>query len=212
MVINYCFTVYNEPELLRHTILRLQHPNARFFIHVDNRVDIQNFIDITKGIDNITFIKNRIASQWGDISTVDAILSLLRAALADGKDGYCIILSGQDYPLKTPEQIFQYLNSSYPKEFIHASTESQWRPWLKKIMMSHAKGYWITLGGKIKLVVYPRKHLKISGIPSLRFKQIPEIMRKLLSIDTLTTIKNAISSGGRCHPGLKCMPQKPGFK
>lgn len=85
MVINYCFTVYNEPELLRHTILRLQHPNARFFIHIDRRVDESVFYKALDGIENIEFIKDRVISQWADISTVQAVMHLFRAAIKDDK-------------------------------------------------------------------------------------------------------------------------------
>lgn len=192
MVINYCFTVYNEPELLRHTILRLQHPNARFFIHVDKRVDEGVFREVLDEFCNVKFIEERVVSMWGDISTVDAILALLKTALADGEEGYCVILSGQDYPIKTPQHIFQYLRESWPKEFIHASAELEWSPELKNIMDSHAKGYWISLSGKIKLVIYPHQYCKISGLPSLRLSQIPSIFRKLFSINTLKVI-------GQCY-------------
>ena len=181
MVINYCFTVYNEPELLRHTILRLQHPKARFFIHVDRRVDDSVFYDALEGIENIEFIKDRVISQWADISTVQAVMYLFRAAIKDDKEGYCVLLSGSDYPLKTANQIVEILTSLYPQEFIHASNDNDWNHRMKSWMNSHINSHWLTVDGKIKLVVKPYRCVKLYGLGTLKYKRFFSFIFNLLS-------------------------------
>lgn len=188
MVINYCFTVYNEPELLRHTILRLQHSNARFFIHVDKRVDEDVFREALQNIDNVMFIKNRVASQWADISTVKAIMGLLRAAIADGEKGYCVVLSGQDYPIKSAEYIYDYFFGAYPKQFIHAESEENWDRHLKHWMYSHIYSHWISLIGKTKIIIKPYRFFKLYALGTLTWRDAPALLRRLFSFHTMNRI------------------------
>lgn len=212
MVINYCFTVYNEPELLRHTILRLQHPNARFFIHIDRRVDESVFYKALDGIENIEFIKDRVISQWADISTVQAVMYLFRAAIKDDKEGYCVLLSGSDYPLKTANQIVEILTRHYPQEFIHASNEKDWNYQLKSWMNSHIYSHWLTVDGKIKLVVKPYRCVKLYGLGTLKGKQIVPFIYKLFRPRMLGRVVKCFFSKREMPAGLTAYASETWFQ
>lgn len=85
MRINYLITAYNEPLLLKRTVSNLQHKDAFFYIHVDGSVNIEPFQKLIVGVDNVSFLQeeDRVISKWGDISTCDAILRLMRVCLSD---------------------------------------------------------------------------------------------------------------------------------
>ena len=54
----------------------------------------------------------------GDISLVDATLHGMRAILQDGRKGYCILISGQDYPIKSNVAINDYLKKNSGFDFV----------------------------------------------------------------------------------------------
>ena len=130
MRVNYMFTVYNEPELLARTVSKLQHPQAYFYIHVDGKKDIEPFMKSLKRLPHVFFLTGdaRINVEWGDISMVQAELNLMRAVVADTKEGYCVLISGQDYPIKSTAYIHDYFAARYPAEFIHAEPLEETEP------------------------------------------------------------------------------------
>ena len=114
MRINYIITAYNEPLLLNRTIEKLKHKNSYFYIHIDKRVSITPFLPLNN-IQHVKLIEERIESKWGDISTIEAIYNCLIKANNDSKDekSYYVIMSGQDYPLKSANYIHTFFEKNY---------------------------------------------------------------------------------------------------
>jgi hypothetical protein len=97
----------------------LQHQHAEFFIHVDAKVPINEirkcrFYNTT----GITVIRNRYKISWGGYNMVRATLSLMKAVCKKKETGYLILLSGQDFPIKSPSYIYDFLKRNYGREYM----------------------------------------------------------------------------------------------
>lgn len=120
MKIFYVILTYNFPDLLGRTIRALAGPESWFYIHVDKRVGITPFRRQTAGQPQVRFLDDgeRLESKWGHISTVDAALKTIRKIREehpDEQEGYIVLLSGQDYPVRSRRYILEFLGA-------HAST------------------------------------------------------------------------------------------
>jgi hypothetical protein len=105
MKIAFLIAAHKYPELLVRLVKRLQSPVASIFIHIDKDADIRPFkkLFLRGGISDVNWVP-RVRCHWGTFDQVKASLSLLREALmTDQKAGMYVLLSGQDYPLRTPE-------------------------------------------------------------------------------------------------------------
>lgn len=83
--------------------------------------------------------------------------------------GYCIVMSGSDYPIKNAEYIHHYFENHYPTNFIHYLPLEQCTGYLKKWVESHIYCHWLTINNKFKLVIKPFCYIRPSGIFSSDF-------------------------------------------
>ena len=118
MKIAYLILVHNTPKHLQRLITALSSGSSSFFIHLDKKSNIDDFLGI-KG-NNVHFTRKRVPVFWGDFSIVEATLILLRTALADrcNFDRF-VLLSGADYPLRSASYIEKFFESNPNKEFIN---------------------------------------------------------------------------------------------
>ncbi len=115
--IAYLVFAYKNPRLLQRVISRLSTPNSAFFIHIDQKSDIEQFRSI-RG-DNIFFSEKRIPVYWAEFTGIEAILLLMRQALARAENyDYFVLLSGSDYPLRSADYIHAFLQANRGAEFI----------------------------------------------------------------------------------------------
>lgn len=117
MKIAYLVLAHNNPRLLARTIERLSTRDVRFFIHVDRKADLCAFENIHR--ENVLFCEPRVRVYWGDFSQVEAILVLLRTAMADWDPGYFVLISGTDYPLRSGVYIQNFLEQNEGTEFLN---------------------------------------------------------------------------------------------
>jgi hypothetical protein len=114
----YLIIAHNNPNHLRRLIRALSSSSSAFFIHIDRKSRLSDFSN-AKG-DNVCFSKDRIAAYWGDFSVTEAILVLLRMALADQRRfDYFALLSGTDYPLQPVAYIERFFEHNRGKEFMN---------------------------------------------------------------------------------------------
>lgn len=87
-----------------------------FYIHVDKKSSIDKSIICSS---NVFVLSNdeRVDVLWGDISQVEATLSLIRATHGKHYDYYWLI-SGQDFPIKSPEYIVNRLSQNPENSYI----------------------------------------------------------------------------------------------
>ncbi|GAA4021051.1 beta-1,6-N-acetylglucosaminyltransferase [Actimicrobium antarcticum] len=118
MKIAYLVLAHDKPRHLQRLITALSSASASFFVHIDKKSESADF-EAIKG-DRIRFLAERTSVFWGDFSQVEAILSLLRAAIADdGNFDRFVLLSGADYPLRSVSFIEQFFASHPGNEFMN---------------------------------------------------------------------------------------------
>lgn len=106
--IAFLIQAHNEPELCIKLIHQLNHEDSLFFIHWDSKFKKEGET-VEKEFTNHknVFFYSEFEMFWMGISQVKATLLLLKNALLHKFD-YCVLLSGQDYPIKPTKDIFEF--------------------------------------------------------------------------------------------------------
>lgn len=111
--IAYLILAHHQPAHLARLVRALSSPNARFFIHIDKKVDIASFRDHLGDNPQVEFLAERTAVYWAGFSMVTAVLQLMSAAVEWPENfRYLVLLSGSCYPIKSREAIEQRLLNS----------------------------------------------------------------------------------------------------
>ncbi|HLF51222.1 beta-1,6-N-acetylglucosaminyltransferase [Flavobacterium sp.] len=120
MGINYIILAHQNPQQVQRLINRLDTSYSNFYIHIDKGVNIIPFRDVLSNKPNIFFIdeQQREYGTWGDIGIVKATIAILSQIVKDNRTGYCILMSGQDYPLKNNPFISDFFETNYGANFI----------------------------------------------------------------------------------------------
>jgi len=113
----YLVFAYKNPQLLKRAIKTLSTEHCAFFVHIDQKIDINQFSCISG--ENVFFTDKRVVVYWGEFSGIDAILLLIRQALgrAERYDHF-VLLSGSEYPLRSSRYIHTFLEENQGSEFI----------------------------------------------------------------------------------------------
>lgn len=129
MKLTYLILAHNNPEQLERMIDVLNHPDAGFIIHVDQKSDIKGFLTSKLlNYKNVTFLKKRLPVSWGGFNMVAATLNLMKAALRKNRNGYLILLSGHDFPIMPADYIYDFLSHNYGNEYVEyfSLPSNQW--------------------------------------------------------------------------------------
>jgi hypothetical protein len=127
----------------------LRTDDVEFYIHVDRRTPDALF-DAMRGAvadaAEATFLP-RHPSAWGTFDLVRASLEGVRAALATpAPSDYAVLLTGQDYPLRSNEEIAEFLHHSDGRSYMEHEAlprPGEWWAWerggLDRIERWHAR-------------------------------------------------------------------------
>ncbi|WP_264553464.1 beta-1,6-N-acetylglucosaminyltransferase [Flavobacterium sp. N2038] len=118
MTINYIILAHRYPNQVKKLIQKLTCPDAFFYVHIDKNVLIDPFFEELDDLPNVSFVAQREEGIWGDLGIVIATLNALKQILSDKRSGYCVLLSGQDYPIKSNDDIKLYFKTNIGKDFI----------------------------------------------------------------------------------------------
>ncbi len=118
MQINYIILAHDNPRQLFRLVQRLSGDQVRFYIHIDLKSDMDVFKSISQVSQQVTFIDRRENCIWGDISVVRATLNCLEQVISDRRTGYVVLMSGQDYPIKSNEYIAGFFRKHYGTDYI----------------------------------------------------------------------------------------------
>ena len=105
--IAFLFSAYTDAQ---HLIRLIDHlpDHSHFYIHIDKKSDVEPFLPLEARA-NVTFIADRTAVYWGNISQVEYQMKLFRAALQSNHQyDYLCTLSGMEYPVWSKEKITDY--------------------------------------------------------------------------------------------------------
>lgn len=135
MKIAYIILAYKYPQQLKRLIEALRHVNVSFYLHIDRKVDSRPFHAVLNEANSkdVFFVRDRVKVYLCGFGVVQATLNAMRKIQETNTEGdldYVFLLSNQDYPLKTNDEIFGFLESNYGKEFI-SYTEMPTPIWFK---------------------------------------------------------------------------------
>jgi hypothetical protein len=116
----YIILAFDNPNQIVRLISSLNSESVFFYIHVDRKVDQSHFELLLNNFNNLKFVdtKNRNEISWGDNKMVKSILNLLKLVNENHNTGYCVLLSNNDYPIKSNSSIRHYFMNNYGNSFI----------------------------------------------------------------------------------------------
>jgi len=116
----YLVLTHAMPDHLGRQIAALADDGTGFFVHVDEKVPIQPFLE--HRAPNVTFVEDRVPVYWGQWQMVDATLRLIRLALDRGRDyDYLVLLSGSCYPIRSRTYIRDALDANAGDQLINST-------------------------------------------------------------------------------------------
>jgi len=122
MRIAYIVSAYKYPEQLARLLARLQTGQATFSVHVDRKTRRSVFEEMakrTRNIANVRFLPRHI-SHWGGFGHVRATLKGIEDIVAnDLPFDYAVLLTGQDYPIRSPREIERFLAEAKDRSFMN---------------------------------------------------------------------------------------------
>ena len=142
--------------------------DADIYVHVDSKANLADFISQCPS--SVTFIENRTNIAWAGISMVDALLSLIKAALPfSARYSHFIFLSGSDYPIKPAKTINATFTSNPKKQFIkYINMRDSPEHYLKLVTKKHYLEPLLTTSNKILAFIDKavRKLLRTMKLPN----------------------------------------------
>lgn len=118
MTIAYLILVHKGPEQLLRMINSLQNDEDYFVVHLDARVSLSDFFGFFTDYENVHFLEDRAVSAWGSFGLVEAVLNGLVYVQKKTKAQRVVMLSGQDFPIKSVQYIKAYFESNPSKIFM----------------------------------------------------------------------------------------------
>ncbi|GGB87096.1 beta-1,6-N-acetylglucosaminyltransferase [Dyadobacter sediminis] len=166
MKIAHLILAHSQPAQLERLIDSLQHENAYFFIHIDQKATESNF-DFLAARDRVFLISNREKVFWGAYSMVQATLNGFLAIARSGLQIDLVnLLSGSDYPLKSAEEIHDFFEKNPDKNFMeYKFIPEEWREAETRFTEYHLTNY--RFRGKTMLQRWMNKFLPVRKMPDL---------------------------------------------
>lgn len=131
MIKAYLILAHKYPGQLDRLIEALDDECSFFFVHIDKSSDIEEFEGLKKYGEKLEFLQREKAG-WATYGLVQAILHGLQAARdSDHVFSHIILLSGQDYPIKSNEYITKFAEEHADKNFIEyhrLPDHDKWQP------------------------------------------------------------------------------------
>lgn len=118
----YVVSAYKHPRQLGRLLRRLSTPTAAFAVHVDRKTRPSVFRQMraaAEGVSNVRFVRRHV-SHWGGFGHVRASLKGLADIVERGIDfDYLVLLTGQDYPLRSAAAIERFLGEAGGRSFMN---------------------------------------------------------------------------------------------
>ncbi len=165
MKIAHLILAYNYPVMLERLVRRLQHEEADIYIQLDKKAPIENFAHL-ENINNVCFVKNRIKTEWGDYSIIEATIAGFNSILESGiAYSHINLLSEQDYPLRPINQFHEFLSANTDKTFMHSLSiaDDEWEDGKVRLLKYSLGDY--NIPGKYTLQVIANRFLPNRKIP-----------------------------------------------
>ncbi len=121
MKIIYIISGYKLPEQLIRLVNRIKTNDSTIIIHIDKKTGNRIYRRILEALhtyDNVYFLDRHVCN-YGDFGHVKATLKGIQKIITLNIPGdYIILLTGQDYPIKSNREIQRFMNESKDQSFI----------------------------------------------------------------------------------------------
>lgn len=109
--IAFLILAHTDPYVLKKLCEALDDCRFDLYIHIDKKSDIASFHieNYALKYSHLYVIPKRINVRWGDISVVDATISMYRQAYESENYFRYVTLSGLDFPIKSNDEIYNTL-------------------------------------------------------------------------------------------------------
>ena len=128
--IAYIVSAYKLPAQLERMLRRLAGPGVTFAVHVDRktrRATWDEMVSRCRDLDVAWLPRHR--SQWGGFGHVRATLKGIDHLVRENVPfDYAVLLTGQDYPLRRPEEIARRLHDAGGRSFMR-HVRLPWEHW-----------------------------------------------------------------------------------
>lgn len=117
----YIVSAYKLPAQLERLLRRLRAPGTTFVIHVDRRTSRSVYTEMvarTRDLDVVFLPRHR--SPWGGFGHVRTSLKGIAWLVeSDVAFDYAALLTGQDYPLRSPQAIARFLGAAGGRSYMN---------------------------------------------------------------------------------------------
>lgn len=138
MRVAHLIITYTNPFQTERMIQQMQHPDFDFYIHVDAKFPLASH-DNLKKYSNVYFIQNRVDVQWAAYSTIQAEFNGLQEILDSARNyDFISLMSGQDYPIKTPAQMQAFFEARKGKLLLkYRAFSGEWEEGMQRVNKYH---------------------------------------------------------------------------
>ena len=142
MKIAYIILAHKLPGQLIRLVEKINTPYSEFFIHIDKKTHINIFQNVQNQLhrhENVHFLK-RYRYNWGEFGSIKATMEGIKTVLNQPvQPDYVMLLTGQDYPIKSNQAIKNFLENSNGKSYIHyfSSPHPLAKKWEERIIYWH---------------------------------------------------------------------------
>lgn len=116
----YLIIAHNNWKILEKLVVLLDDKRNDIYLHIDSKSDITN-LHLNVYNANL-FVFHEIDVRWGNISLIQVEYLLFKEAYNKNHYLYYHLISGQDLPIKTQDEIHVFFDMNYPTEFIGFSS------------------------------------------------------------------------------------------
>ncbi|WP_090530490.1 beta-1,6-N-acetylglucosaminyltransferase [Pseudobutyrivibrio sp. UC1225] len=108
----YLVMAHNDFESLRYLLRAIDDERNDIYLHIDKKTKNVPFQELAACVKKSQLhIVPRIKVYWGHVSIVDCELRLLKAAISNEHYHYYHLISGNDFPLKSQDEIHRILEN-----------------------------------------------------------------------------------------------------
>jgi Core-2/I-Branching enzyme len=118
----YLIRAHHRPSQLARLVRRLDHDDVSFYIHVSARTSEETYDAMrtqVRDAANVHWLP-RVKTYYGGFSLVQSVfVGMDRIARLNPPPDHTIMLSGQDYPLKSPPELDRFFAELSGKSLVH---------------------------------------------------------------------------------------------
>lgn len=125
----YLIMAHKDPKQVLRLVSRLNDGHSEFFIHIDKKAEFSQF-NILNELGNVLHFLERFDSKWGKLGTIEPFLNGMEAVQKSPKKfDRILLLSGQDYPIKSNTEIDSFFEKSEKTVFIDHFLIPNYKKW-----------------------------------------------------------------------------------